>query len=509
MTFPQAVIEIGSTGIRLLVAEITEDNKRNILDRSELPVNIGRDVFTTGSISKNTLLSAQKILNRYGELLDSWQISRDDTTVVGTTAVREALNRDTFVDRIKIKTGFNVRVIDGIEGNRLMYIAVTECLKEEEISVRQSNSIILEIAGGATEMMLMEKGRMVGAHSMRLGTIIIDQQIRAMTGTLDDAHRIIEKFIQNTRFTLSTEMNLGKVQQFIALGSDMNLAALFAGRSISTFLWEIKRQDFENFVDEIQHYTEEECIAKFKLSYSEAKTFQLSLIAYKYFIQLTDVKSIIVPETSIREGILISQHSDNRQDLQLEFTEQIIASATTLLRKYQGDEEHAMFVQETSLRLYDAMEKELGLNDRARLLLQVSAILHDIGMFIREKDHNKHSKYIIMHSEIFGLSKEDVSLISNIAYFHKGIETPQKNPEIKMLTRENRLTILKLSAILRIADALDRGHHQNLKNFSLSFSKDTLTIRIKGHYNSSLEKLALAEKGDLFENVFGYSIAIV
>ena len=70
--------------------------------------------------------------------------------------------------------------------------------------MQQSNSIILEIAGGATEMMLMEKGRMVGAHSMRLGTVIIEQQIRAMTGTIDDAHRLIEEFIQNTKFTLST-----------------------------------------------------------------------------------------------------------------------------------------------------------------------------------------------------------------------------------------------------------------------------------------------------------------
>ena len=509
MQAPQAVIEIGSTGIRLLVAEITEDNKRNILDRSELPVNIGRDVFTTGSISKNTLLAAQKILNRFGELLDSWQIKRSETTVLGTSAVRESINRDTFVDRIKITTGFTVRVIDGIEENRLMYIAVAESLKDETINLQQNNSIILEIAGGATEMMLMENGRMVGAHSMRLGTVIIEQQVKAMTGNIDDAHRFIEEFIRNTRFTLNTEMNLGKVQQFIALGGDMKLAAIFAGHSISTFLWEIKRDDFENFVDEIQHYTEEECVAKFKLSYNEAKTFQLSLITYKHFVRLTNVKSIIVPETSIREGILITNQSAPQQELQQEFTEQIIASATTLLRKYQGDEEHAKYVRDISLRLYDAMENELGLNAHTRVLLQISAILHDIGMFIGAKDHNKHSKYIIIHSEIFGLSKEDLSLIANIAYFHKGIETPQQNPEIKLLPRESRLTILKLSAILRVAEALDRSHRQKLKNFTITFAKDTLTIRMKGHYNLNLEKLELAEKGDLFENVFGYSIVIL
>ena len=174
---PQAVIEIGSTGIRLLVAEPVEERtadseqpvqkKYNILDRSEFPVNLGRDVFTAGSITRETLLACLQILNRFGEQLKGWGISRQETIVIGTSAVREANNRDPFVDRIKVKTGFTVHVTDGIEENRLMYIAVTECLKDESVSVRQSDSIILEISGGATEMMLMEKGRMVGAHKRR------------------------------------------------------------------------------------------------------------------------------------------------------------------------------------------------------------------------------------------------------------------------------------------------------------------------------------------------------
>ncbi len=509
MIKPQAVIEIGSTGIRLLVAELGEDKKRTILDRSELPVTIGRDVFTTGAISRSTLLSAQKILNRFGEQLQGWSITREETTVLGTTAVREASNRDPFVDRIKIKTGFTVRVIDGIEENRLMYIAVSETLKEESISVRQSNTIILEIAGGATEMMLMEKGKMVGAHSMRLGTVIIEQQIHAMTGNLDDAHQFIEEFIRNTKGALNTEMNLGKVQQFIALGSDMKLAALFAGKPLSTFLWKIERSDFDRFADEIQRYTEEECVARFKLSYSDARTFQISLVAYKLFLKLTNVQSVIVPETSIREGLLISQGLIPGEELREEFEEQILASATTLLRKYQGDEKHAQFVRTVSCRLYKEMEHELGLEPHALLLLQVSAILHDVGMFIGAKDHNVHSRYIVSHSEIFGLSREELNLISQIVFFHKGTAMPQNAPEVKLLPRASRLIILKLSAILRLADAFDRSHQQKLRNFTVSVAKDTITFRIKGHTNLSLERLAVAEKGDLFENVFGYNIVLV
>lgn len=509
MAAPQAVIEIGSTGIRLLVAEITEDNKRNILDRSELPVTLGRDVFTTGTISRDTLLQSIKILNRFGEQLEGWGITREETTVIGTSAIREANNRDPVVDRIKIKTGFNVKVIDGIEENRLMYIAVTDCLKDESVTMRQSDSIILEIAGSATEMMLMEKGKMVGAHTMRLGTVIIEQQLKNMMGNLSDARRYIDEFIRNTRSSINNELNLIKVKQFIAVGGDMKLAALFCGKPISTYLWKIKREDFDSFVDQVQTYTIDECIARFKLSYNDAQTLHISLLAYKLFIKLTSVQEIYVPETSIREGILISKTFLPNDELQKEFNSQISASASTLLRKYHGDEKHAEYVRTTSLKLYDAMQDELGLEPKARILLEISAILHDCGMFIRAVDHNLHSKYIILHSEIFGLSKDEISLIAQIVSYHRGTKMPQDDPEFKLFSRAYRMTVLKLSAILRVADALDRGHQQKLTNFTLSFSAESLTIRVKGNNNLLLEKMAVEEKGDLFENVFGYKIVLV
>ncbi len=512
MSNPQAVIEIGSTGIRLLVAEPVEVNRQqkfNILDRSEQPANLGRDVFTTGTISRETLLICIHILTRYAEQLQTWGISREETTVIATSAIRESKNRDPFVDRIKVKTGFTVHVIDGIEENRLMYLAVSKYINEESVSVRQSDSILLDISGGATEMMLMEKGRIVGAHSMRLGTVIIEQMIYSMMGNLDDARRFIAEFIRNTKNTLSAEINLDKVQQFIVLGNDMKIASLFVGKPISPFLWEVEREAFENFADEVQKYTPEECIAKFKMNYNDAQTFQISLVAYKLFIQLTNVTKFIVPDTSIREGLLFSRNQVAAMGVQDDFTQQILAGARSLLKKYQGDENHAEYVRKVSLQIYDAMEAELGFDDHTRVLLELSAILHDIGMFIRAEDHNIHGKYIVSNSEIFGLNKDDKSVVAQIVSFHKGSKMPQDDPEFRLLARNKRMTILKLSAILRVADALDRTHKQSLCDFKINFEKDSITFRTRGHNNLSLEKLAVDEKGDLFENVFGYKIVLL
>lgn len=505
----RAVIEIGSTGIRLLVAEITSDNKRNILDRSEQLVNLGRDVFTTGSISSHTLHSCIGILKRYAEQLNGWGLKAEDATVIATSAVREADNRDPFLDRIKIKTGFTIKVIDGIEENRLMYIAVTECFKDQNPVSQKTNSIILEIAGGATEMMLMENGRMAAAHSLRLGTVIIEQKIHALSGKIDDAKRFIGEFILNTRNNLNIENNLSKIERFIAVGGDMKLAAIFAGKAVSPFVWEIQRDDFNDFVNEVQHYTPEECLARFKINYNETAIFQISLIIYNLFIQLTNVSSVFVPDISIREGIIISATNRVDENLQAEFNSQIFASAASLLKKYQGDENHAKFVRDVSLKIYDALQEENGLEAHDRILLEVSAILHDIGMFIQADNHNMHGKYIINNSEIFGLSREEKEVVAFITSFHKGKIRVSENHEFRLLSRSTRMSILKLSAILRLADALDRSHSQKLKDFTIHFAQDSITFRVRGHHNLSLEKLAVEEKCDLFENVFGYKVVLV
>lgn len=508
MATPEAVIEIGSTGIRLLVAEFTEDRKRNILDRAELPVSLGRDVFTGGTISLDTQIQCVKILSRFKEQLAGWGIVPPQTTVIATSAFREAKNRDPVMDRILVKTGFKVKVIDGIEENRLMYLAVTECLKDEARKVRTEDSMIVEVGGGSTEMLLIRKGKMAGAHSLKLGTVRIEQQMHMLTSSVEDIQRYIEEFIRNTKGSLDSELNLADVQQFIAVGSDATLAAINAGKPISTWLWSIERDAFDKFVDEIQQYSIEECIARFKISYNEAQTMHVSLLIYKLFIHLTKVKTIIVPETNIRDGLIISKTAAPSEELQSEFKSQITASAMNLLHKYRGDERHAEYVRRMSLWIYDTLKDEIALGDRSRLLLEVSAILHDIGMFIRMDDHNLHGSYIIRNSEIFGLSKYENTIVAEIAKYHRGKLLPQDDEQFQLLPRSDRMTILKLTAILRIADALDRGHAQKMSDMTLRLENDTFVLQVKER-NTVLEKIALAEKAGLFESVFGYKVMLI
>ena len=142
MAAPESVIEIGSTGVRLLVAEFFPDGKQNILDRSDKPLPIGKDVFTSGSISQETQNQLIQILVRYREQLEGWGITPAECTCVALSAFRDAKNCDPIMDRILVQAGFHVRIIDGIEENKLMYLAVSECIKNETSAFKEADRMV-------------------------------------------------------------------------------------------------------------------------------------------------------------------------------------------------------------------------------------------------------------------------------------------------------------------------------------------------------------------------------
>lgn len=504
-----AVIEIGSTGIRMVVAEIRKNDDWHVVDRAGKPVSLGRDVFTSGVVSRESLLACLAVLRNFHELLQGWGIENSDIHVIATSALREARNRDMFIDRIYMQTGFKINVVEGIEENRLMYLAVRFALKDDRPQFKRSNSMVIEVGGGSTEIMLLRRGKMAAVHSLRLGTIIIDQQVRQAMGTNRYLYRFLDEIVRNTCESLNSELNLQSVRTFVVAGSDARLAATRFGVEINQDCWSIERKVFTEFVEKIQNYTIEECVQKLRIPFAEAEGIIPGLLTYKLFLEQTAATEVVVPNASIREGMLINLASGVDPELQEEFFSQVVASANNLGRKYHFDEVHSRHVTALALSLFDALVMEHGLDRRGRLLLEVAAILHDVGMFIRSSGHHKHSQYIIANSEIFGLHRDDLEIVSNVVRYHR--KTPPNSTHIAFiaLQREERMMVLKLAALLRVADALDRGHSQRVTEVQVERKVDSIVLHVPGNHDLTLERLGLEEKSDMFEDVFGYKVILL
>ena len=501
-----AVLEIGSTGIRLVLAEIFPDGRWQALDRASKPVALGRDVFTTGQVSRESFLECISLLKNFMEFLQGWGIMESDIHVIATSALRAARNRDVFVDRVGQETGLKLNIVEGIEENRLMYLAVRYAIRNDLPLFSRANSMILEIGGGSTEIMLLRRGQMVAAHSLQLGTILIDQASRIWSSRVHE--RYVSENIRNYSGMLSSELDFAHVRTFIIPGFDAGISAMQIGRNLNEHCMIVSREAFSDFVKTVQDYTVEECMLRLAIPYWEAESFIPALLVYKLLLDRTGASQVVLPRVSIREGMLIDLARGVDPALQEEFFSQILASAINLGRRYHIDERHCRHVSRLCMILFDALLKEHGMNRRERMMLEVAAMIHEIGKFISNSGHNTHGQYILANSEIFGLRREELDIIGNVIRYHRGDAPSSSDIYYIALQREERVLVLKMAAILRVADSLDRGHSQQVLIGTIEKKSETLVLHTEGARDLSMELMGLEEKGNMFQDIFGYRAVI-
>ncbi len=499
---PVAVIDIGASAIRLRIAEIGADGVVRSLESLQQAVPLGKDTFTTGRIQNATIEQCVKALRDFRRIMTEYGVTREDQIrAVATSALREAENRTAVVDRLYMSTQINVEVIEGAEENRLTYIAVQEVL-EQEGKRKVKDAIIVEVGGGSTELLLLQEGRITFAHSYRLGGLRMRESLETYRAPADRVRSILEQHIKRTVDQVHRITPVDRVPHLIAVSGDAQFAAsLLASDWADVRVSRLESAAFTALAEKLVPLPVDDLVREYRIPYQEAETIGPGLLAYAHLARAFQVKELIVPKCSLRDGLLREMAA--RGAWTQEYTDQILHSALALGRKYEIDEKHAGHVAALSVQLFRELRPEHQLDQRFELLLQMAALLHEVGNFISDRSHHKHSMYIIQNSELFGLTRRDILLISLVARYHRRALPRPYHTEFQTVDRDSRIAVLKLAAILRVADALERNHLQLVRDLSFAREKNQLVMTVHGVNDLTLERLALKEKGNMFEEVYG------
>jgi exopolyphosphatase/guanosine-5'-triphosphate,3'-diphosphate pyrophosphatase len=492
---------MGASSIRLVVAEVEPDGSLRVLEDISRGVLLGKDTFTHARLGGATIEATLKALEGFRRVMDGYRVA--DYRAVATSAVREAGNSDSFLDRVRLRTGLEVEVIEGTEENRLTYVAVREALGEHE-ALRRGTALLVAVGGGSADISCLRQGEPVHSGTFALGSIRMRQNLAAWRGSHEQLIRLIRRHIHNVVEDIRQEMPLGEVEHFIALGSDVQFAAarILGEEEAAAELPVVPREDFLRFCDQVTGYDVEQLIERYRLPQVDAETLGPALMAYRELLAETRAERILVPDASLRRGLLLDMVHSERRGIE-DFRRQVLSSAQALGERYRYDAAHARNVAHLAVRIFDELRGEHGLGDRERLLLEVAALLHDVGIYVNLRGHHKHSQYILSVSEVFGLSREDLLLVSNIARYHRRA-LPQKSHLPYMgLDRDTRLTVRKLAAILRVANALDADHLQKVTGVRLVREEDGWCLEAEGAGDLTMERLASTSRADLFQDTFG------
>lgn len=503
----KAVIDIGSTSIRMVVAQIHEDGRFQMLDSLHQSVAIGRDTFTRSRITRTTVEDAVKVLRSFSTILREYNIDlRTDVRAVATSAVREARNRIEFLDRVYIATGINVEIIDGSEVNRLTYLGIRPLLQKNAV-LRENRLLVVEVGGGSTELLGIDNGSVSFAHTYRMGSYRLREKMEQRAADLS-SKAVLESEIDSAVRQLRETVD-GDEQEtaLLLLGSEARLTARFLLKDWDeSTLARIRISELSKLAASVSGMDAEQIALKYKISFEEAQTLGPSLQIHTRLARTFGLRQVFVCGVTLREGLLAETALGNVWAA--DFVEQILHSAKEIGKKYEAHQPHAECVARHARAIFLALEREHQLEYRYEIILAVAAQLHDIGMFISNAGHHKHSQYLILNSDIFGLGREDIRLVAMVARYHRRALPGTSHLDYAALSREDRLVVNKLAAILRVADALDRTHTETIRDIKVIPEEDQVLIEIKGRNDLVTEKRALSEKGVMFEQVYGRPIVL-
>jgi exopolyphosphatase/guanosine-5'-triphosphate,3'-diphosphate pyrophosphatase len=243
-----------------------------------------------------------------------------------------------------------------------------------------------------------------------------------------------------------------------------------------------------------------------RITYQEAETLGPALLTYLTIAKQMKIDQIRVSNANLRDGLL--QEMALEEAWSREFQNQIIGSVLDLGRHFEFDESHAVHVAKLATELFSQLQAQHGLDPRYETFLRVAALLHEIGLFISNRSYHKHTMYLINHSELFGLGKTNLLVISLVARYHRRASPQPKHDGFSRLDRDNRVAVSKLAAILRVAVALDASRNQAIHQIQCVMDGQHLVVSTADTTDLSLEQLALQQNGILFEEIFGLRILL-
>lgn len=494
-----AAIDVGSYELEMKIFEISQKNKIVMVDHIRHVIELGKDTYTHGKVSFQNIDELCNVLKKFTTVMNEYQVK--SYTAYATSAIREAENREIILDRIHVSTGINVKVLSNSEQRFLCYKALSSREDEFESFIKESTAIV-DVGAGSIQISLFDKHSLVTTQNIKLGSLRIRELLYNISNGRQHFDTLIEELINNDIQTFKRMFLKDKpIKNIIAIGE---YVVYFARKGTDNKLKNMmSRKQFLERFSTFNEKSPEQISDKLGITEEQASLLIPCAQVYKKFIEETETENIWIPGVDLCDGIaaeyaIMTKKLAFRHD----FQEDIVGAARIIAKRYKANLSHTAILETNVTNIFDAIRKYHGLGKRERLLLQISAILHDCGKYVSMNSPAECSYNIIMSTEIIGLSHIEREVVANVVKYNT-MDLPGNGREINISDKSKYLLIIKLTAMLRVANAMDRSHRQKFKDFKTALTGGRLVLTTFTNEDITLEKGLFEAKAELFEEIYG------
>jgi len=535
-----AAIDIGSNSIHLVIVRAMRGQHLEIIDREKEMVRLGSITLREHHMAPEAIDRAITTLTRFKKMAEANKVDLILTTA--TAAVRESRNADEFIKRVRGEVGLDVQLLPGIEEARLIALAVSEV-----IDFNNRRALIIDVGGGSTEFILTRGGEPELLHSMRIGAVrltekfistdppSIEERERLIANLRADLARVVWEIKRvGFDFVIGTA---GTVENMVSAIIQAEAARhLEAATEFEGFTETITLDQIRIFNRKLARMTKRERRQVPGIEKARADIIIAGGLLVETILGELGANEIASCDWALREGVILNylhnraaqkkgQNRARTASLGVITRLEILAtidestldvrarSVLSVARRYGYDAPHSHHVAHLAARIFDDTRELHQLADEHRKLLLYAALLHDLGYHIAHNNHHKHGLYLIKNAEMPGFTGSEIAMMATVVRYHRGsmpkatgdLRVLKEHEDYYSLDRLERPVVLKLAAILQVADGLDRAHRQAIKDLRCRVSGEIVTFTIAADGECDLEIWSAERKAVWFSDLFGVS----
>jgi exopolyphosphatase / guanosine-5'-triphosphate,3'-diphosphate pyrophosphatase len=515
-----AAIDIGTNSVHMVVVRINPELPAfNIVDAEKSTVRLGERCPQTGNLTAEAMARAIAALRRCLDMAKIW--NAEQVIAVATSATREAPNGKDFIREVEAQLGLQIELISGQEEARRIYLGVLSGLE-----FNHQLHTIIDIGGGSTELILGDGHDPRFLSSTKVGAVRLTNEF-VITDPIsnrdfDRLHAYVRGMLEWPLEDLKAKIAPGEVVNMIGTSGTIESlirldACAHAGApptTLSGYVLTLERLQALN--QRLRKLSFADRCKMPGMSERRAEIILAGGIVLQEVMQnlgMTQIQSCV---RALREGIIVDwmlNHGliEDRLRYQGSVRQR---SALNLAQKYRVNPDNAQQVAQFAVDLFDQTRGTLhqwGAQERE--LMWAAAILHNSGHYISHSAHHKHSYYLVRNGGLLGYTDAEIEIIANLARYHRKGAPKKKHESYQSLSKLDRQMIDQLSALLKVAVALDRRQINAIQSLHCTFNAVarelhlTLTPTQVGD-DCSLELWSLEYKKACLEAEFGVNLAV-
>ena len=508
-----AAIDVGSYIYEMKIFELSRKVGIRQVDSVRHMLDLGTDTYETGKISRAHLAQVKRLLRESKAIMDNYGV--EAYRAYGTSAFREMKNSSMILEQLEVETGIHIELLENAEQRFMDYKSAA--FKGENFNrLLEQPTAIVDFGGGSIQISLFDKDRLVTTQNLRMGILRIQERLSRIGARSVQNNLLVEEMV-NSQLMVFRKLYLNKdttIRNLIIIDDYISDAARkgtnFAGVGGTMIQGTMGQAEFidaqalSGFIESISYESATDMSVKLGISESKAPLLMISCVMLRCIVKVLKTELIWIPGVTLCDGIgydyaLSKRYIHSTHD----FEKDILACALQTGKRYKGIEERQKTIEKIALQIFDAMKRIHGMKERERLLLQICALLHDCGKYISMNYLAECSYNIIRCTEIIGLSAREQEIVANVVRFnHDEFLYYEERERDCGLSRKDYMAVTKLTAILRLANGLDRSHKKKFNDVRIRLREQQLQITVSTKKDITLEKGLFAYRADFFEEVF-------